>query len=472
MLRDMGPFRRKNLNGYTSRMSSPNPHGEIDWHVAEILEQQGFKWEEEPASVYEPQQLYDALERYATDWSRYEHMDECLEFGFRMAFKIFAKPKDVEYLQPLDDITVATKALKLGKNAGLPLMVSKAESLSYSFNRERQIRLMLKVPNPCVAFKRTQRGNKTRLVWGFPLEMTIMEARFARPLIDWFLKARTTMAFGLSKFTLGAYLHRYIVEGPGRIVAMDYSKYDSTVPALLIKRAFSILATWFSKENRKELGWDIIVKYFIHTPIVMPDGHLYCGKNHGVPSGSYFTQMIDSIVNTALSFALSMKFHFGLSKRSLFVLGDDVIASVQGKVDLSKWSEYLASFGMKLNVLKTKLDIPHFLGAVWSKGKPDVPIQDLVQKGVNPESYRDYKGQPRKGAHDVLRSYACISLSGIRLLPLSHSIDMRRVDMPDDSKIDPSYLSGFERWNLEERQHLGFDVTKLGPASITVRFMS
>jgi len=472
MLRDMGPYRRNTLKGYISQMSKGNPNPEFDWHVAEIVRQQGFSWEEDPASIYDPQQLYDALERYTTDWSRYEHMDECLEFGFRMAFKIFAKPKDVECLKPYTDMQVATKALKLGKSAGLPLMVKKADSLSYSFNRERQIRLMLKVPNPCVAYKRTQRGNKTRLVWGYPLEMTIMEARFARPLIEMLLRERTTMAFGLSKFTLGAYLHRYIVEGPGRIVAMDYSKYDSTLSATMIKKAFGILATWFTKQDLKSLGWDIVVKYFIHTPIVMPNGHLYLGKNHGVPSGSYFTQLIDSIVNTALSFALAMKFHFGLNKRSLFVLGDDVIASVQGKVDLAKWAEYLETLGLKLNVQKTRLDEPHFLGAVWWKGKPDVPIAELVKKAVFPEKYRDYGGKPHKGALDVLRSYASVSISAIRLLPSSHLTDMRRVDMPEENKIDPSYLTGSDRYLLEERKMLGFDVTKLGPASLSVRLMS
>jgi hypothetical protein len=144
-------------------MSTANPHVVFDDFVAEILEQQGFCWEEDPRSVYDPQQLYDALQRYATNWDQFNKLDEHLEFGFRMAYKIFAKPKDYDCIEPLSDEEVIKKALKMGKSSGLPLMTSKAESLIYSFNREQQIRQGIKAPNPCVGYKRTQKGNKLDL---------------------------------------------------------------------------------------------------------------------------------------------------------------------------------------------------------------------------------------------------------------------------------------------------------------------
>nr|QQM16309.1 putative replicase [Retsystermes virus] len=451
----MGPFRRKTLKRYVSQMSAANPNVVFDDHVAEIIEQQGFTWEEDPRSIYDPQQLYSALERYATEWDDFECMDEHLRFGFVKAFKIFAKPRASDYLKVLSERQVVTSALKLSKSAGLPLMSDKASSLVYSFDREEQIRLGLKQPNPCIAYKRTQQGNKTRLVWGYPLEMTIMESRFARPLIDRFLKMRTPMAFGLRKVDLGAYIHRYVVDTPGTIVALDYSKYDSTLSRTMIKQAFRILSTWFSEEEQEQWQFSRCVSYFLYTPIVMPDGHLYHGKNHGVPSGSYFTQLVDSIVNVALCYALSSALKFSFNAKSLLVLGDDVILNVKGDVDLESWANYLSTFGLQLNLTKTRVGEPHFLGAFWYKGKPDVPVEELAKKSVFPENYRYYGGQPHREAESVLRSYASSYLSAISLLPLQ--TDQRSVDFPwPGEQVIASHLSGSDRFLLEESEfHYG-----------------
>jgi len=453
MLVDRGPFRRASLKKYISHMSKPNPDGLFDENVAEILIQQGFNCEEDPRSVYDPQQLWTALERYATDWSEFEHLDEHLKFGFRKAYKIFAKPRDWKTLKVLNDAEVMTKALKLNKSSGLPMMTTKAMSLTYSFDRECQIRLGIKAPNPCVAFKRTQRGNKTRLVWGYPLEMTIMESRFARPLIERFLASDSPMAFGRAKLDLGARLHRYFADAPGVPVCLDYSKYDSTVPAVMIREAFRILATWFEEEDLKTLGWETIVAYFIHTPIVMPDGHLYTGKNHGVPSGSYFTQMIDSIVNVALVYALSSRFGFSFRKSALYVLGDDVIVQVLGAVKLDQWAHYLAKFGLQLHgPEKTIVGQVHFLGAVWNKGKPDAPIQELVNKACFPESFRNYQGQPDTGAMNVLRSYASSYLSAHLFLPTGIRLVARLKDIPYRDDLEGQHLSGSDKFLFEEME--------------------
>lgn len=461
---DRGPFRRASLKLYISQMSSPNPEGIFDDHVARILEQQGFTWEEDPRSIYDPTQLYSALKRYATNWDEFERSDEHLKFGLRMAYKIFAKPKDADPLCILPDERIITEALKLDKSAGLPSMAKKKDDLPYAFDREGQIRQGLKAPNPCVAYKRTQQGNKTRLVWGYPLEMTIMESRFARPLINHFLEVRSPMAFGMSKTELGAKLHRYVVEGKGTEVCLDYSKFDSTIPKYLIKEAFRILSTWFTPTDEATYGWDTVVKYFITTPIVMPDGHLYTGKNHGVPSGSYFTQMIDSVVNVTLMYALRSRFGFDFDPKSLYVLGDDVIVSIRGKVELKAWARYLSGFGLKIHDdKKTEIGVSHFLGAYWEKGKPDVPLDEILKKSVFPEVYRNYEGKPDRGSKDVIRSYAANYLSAIKMVPVSGTDiwshqKMRLVDFPErDRDDDPRYMTGSDRFLSEELKLLKRD---------------
>jgi hypothetical protein len=460
-----------------AQMSKPNPDGLFDAFTAEILRQQGFTVHEDPRSVYDPQQLYTALNRYATDWSKFEHLDEHLEFGFRKAYKIFARPKSWSKLKVLSDEQVATKALKLEKSSGLPLMTSKAASLTYSFDRERQVRMKRKAPNPCVAYKRTQAGNKTRLVWGYPLEMTIMEARFARPLIERFLGADTPMAFGKSKIELGARLHRYFRDQPGTTVCLDYSKYDTTLSCVMLKEAFRILSTWFTEEDLEHFGWDIVVTYFITTPIVMPDGHLYVGKHHGVPSGSYFTQLVDSVCNVAISYALAHKFNFRFRPEALYVMGDDVIMQVSSKVThdtLRQWAQYLNSeFSLQLHDdEKTVLGRVHFLGAFWDKGKPDADIQELANKAAQPETFRDFGGQPREGAVGVLRSYASQYLSAHRFLPTGIRLSGRLKDMPPGNGVpEDKHLSGSDRYLREEMNLLGRGHSSAEIPSIVVRFL-
>lgn len=451
MLVDRGPFRRVALKDYISRMNTPNPHVVFDDHVAEILDQQGFSWEDDPRSVYDPQQLYDALQRYATDWR--PKWDKHLDYGFARAYKIFAKPKHGKCLKPLSDDLVVSKALKLSKSAGLPYLVSKADALVYGFNRELQIREKLKAPNPCVAYKRTQKGNKTRLVWGYPLEMTIMEARFARPLIDYFKDRSTPMAFGMTKCELGAKLHRNFEDKPGVTVCLDYSKFDTSISSEMIYRAFRVLSTWFTREDQEKLGWEVVMKYFIRTPIVMPDGHLYTGKNHGVPSGSYFTQLIDSIVNVALCYAMASRFGFEFSERQLFVLGDDSIMQIKGKFSLHEMAAYVKTLGMTLHEdTKSIVGYCHFLGAVWEKGKPDAPIDELTRKAVFPEKFRSYGSNAHRGAEDVLRSYATSYKSAWRLVPTPFNpCDFMNLDKPwMSAKEHPEYWSATDRFFWEE----------------------
>lgn len=474
---DRGPFRRTSLRKYISQMSKPNPKVIFDDYVAEVLEQQGFRWEDQPRSVYEPQQLYTALERYATSWDQFEFLDEHMTNGFRMAYKIFAKPRDREPFDVLvgDELI---KSIKLDKSSGLPLLTSKAKSLVYSLDREDQIRAGLKAPNPCIAYKRTQKNNKTRLVWGYPLEMTLMEGRFARPLIDHFKRSENPMAFGLSKMTLGARISRWFEDVPGTTVCLDFSKFDSTISATMIRYAFRILSTWFTEEQRHQFGWDTVVKYFIHTPIVMPDGHLYTGKNHGVPSGSYFTQIIDSIVNVAMMYALQYACGMSFRQESLMVLGDDVIVQVRGQVDVNQYTEYLSKVGLVLHgPEKTVIGRCHFLGATWIKGKPHRELDELIKNAVFPEGFRNYGGNIVGGTRAVLRSYASAYIEGWQLISTKGRLpsqSMQWIDEPHDSDLDQNskYMTGSDKFFFEEFGKAFDRRARLSDPTLSLRILS
>lgn len=447
-LKDRGPFRRAALKQYINLMSTPNNHGLVDPFVADILIEQGIHWEDDPRSVYDPQQLWDVLALYGPDnHVQFQH-DPALKAGIGLAWKVFGRLDGHEPLVILDEQGVI-QALKLNKNSGLPLMKSKAESLSYSFDREQQVRSGCKAPNPCVAFKRTQANNKTRLVWGYPLEMTIMESRFARPLIEQFLSSRTTMAFGLMKHELGTYLE-YNVNRNKHVLSLDYSKFDSSIPASLIQAAFQILASWFTEDDRREYGWDDIIRYFVCTPIVMPDGHLYTGKKHGVPSGSYFTQLIDSIVNTMLIGAFGYAFKEKTHWRSFYVLGDDCILGVERDHDLKQIAQFFSHYGIKLNALKSGKDALEFLGALWSV-LPDQEVSVLASKAVQPETFRKYpeRFSKRQKGLTVLCAYVGQYRSAHKLLGKLHPIQINSM-VSEFYRED--FLTGSDRYLTESVQ--------------------
>lgn len=446
-IQNRGPFRRGALKRYISQMSQPCDEGIFDDAVGNVLREQGFTWVDEPEAVrsyYDPTKLYEALDRYGPREAPTHEWDAALESGFRMAKKVFGCPHPQLRLSTLRESAEIFAALKPSKSAGLPSMMSKAEDYVYALDREAQVRLGKKAPNPCVAYKRTQANFKTRLVWGYPLEMTIMEARFARPLITQFRRQRTTMAFAMRKHVIGSIIEYNMnpKNVGGYVYALDYSKFDSSISARLIGKAFQILETWFSKEEREAMGWEQIITYFVCTPIVMPDGNLYTGKRHGVPSGSYFTQMIDSIVNTILIGAAANTLKFDLSWRNLLVLGDDSIFNCDRKIDLFILRNFFEKYGISLNVEKSKSGALHFLGAYWVRCLPTEEPLALATKMVFPETFRQYSKEASK-RHQAIRlilSYAASYTEAWKFMPVAN---LRQNDI---LWIVNSYGSGKTEW--------------------------
>eukprot|EP00918_Siedleckia_nematoides_P010413 GHVU01022786.1.p1 GENE.GHVU01022786.1~~GHVU01022786.1.p1 ORF type:complete len:558 (-),score=42.42 GHVU01022786.1:106-1779(-) len=152
---------------------------------------------------------------------------------------------------------------------------------------------------PCVAGCRRQivarETNKPRLTWNYPMDVTVIEARFLEALMD-VLKPCKLFAWrwnwldGFSK-----YLYTNMSKSEGAKICVDFSHFDADPCPELIRDAFAIL------EHNLELGWEeknqweCVIDYFINTPILFYDRLII--KNRGVPSGSYFTQLIDSVIN-------------------------------------------------------------------------------------------------------------------------------------------------------------------------------
>lgn len=421
------------MEGYKARMSTDDLRELFDDRVAGVLATQGFIAPIAPRSIYRVEKLYTALNKYAPRNAFNPLRTIDLKAGFAFARTCFMKPKDVDFLKPLplDESGVQTLTKNWSGSAGLTNFgYSKRESTGPALQKARRILNHELAPEPCVAFKRTQFNDKTRLVWGYPYSMTILEGLLAQPLINEMKKGQTPMAFAMPVGVLGTKL-RVSSYNKEWAYSLDMSSFDSSVSSVLIRKAFQILSTWFDPNYLIQPGCtvtellDRIEHYFIFTPIVMPDGCCYRGKQHGVPSGSYFTQLIDSVVNCIIAGAISSHFHLGIRRRHTFVLGDDLLIWSNHKVSLDAISSFaLRTLGIHVHGSEksalTHFDQPvHFLGREWHGGVPSLDVDSILARMVYPESFRHYSDDPEKARKQVkilLLSYAAVYLDAWKIV--------------------------------------------------------
>ena len=419
------PYKRKALKGYSNLYSKDNLTPLWDDNVASVLEAQGFSIQESPRSIYKVEKLYEALDKYSPDHAPYVQLsDPYVQHGITLAYACFSNHSGEKLsLQPFTPRLVHEVTSNHKASAGLTNVgKSKAESEYRAYERGIQIVQGIKKPEPCLAFKRTQFNDKTRLVWGYPYSMTALEGIFARPLIEVFKDGCTPMAFGMQTGVLGSKL-RVSSYHKEYAYSLDVKSFDSSANGRLIQIAFDILSTWFdldleeitTSRSYREI-WNIVVKYFIHTPIVMPNMDLYKGKKHGVPSGSYFTQMIDSIINVIYAGAMSARFNLFLDKSDINVLGDDLIFWTNRNIDLEKLAKFGSkTFGIVFNADKSEkfhYDQPiHYLGRDWVNGIPTQTVDEILVRMTQPESFRKYPKDDRaklKQVYLLLMSYAAV----------------------------------------------------------------
>lgn len=388
-------------------------------HVIKVLRQQGFSFNPtvDNKSVYIPDKLFDCLAKYfdpidwEPSWNEYDQ-------AWAITTARFAKPEFLPYLEVLS-LDEAKGHVKLMKASSAPFFEKKGEALERDLKVAEGI-LSGKVPPPCVSYHRIQHGEagpKTRLVWGYPLAMTLIEGRIAAPLITSFLSRRTPMAFGLTKLGISARLQ--VIINRNYQVGLDFSRFDATIHAKLIQRAFWILRTWFEPSEEIDKLFHQIENYFVFTPIVMPDGNIYV-KRRGVPSGSWFTQLVDSIINYfAIQYAMLKIEGHPLGKDNLLVLGDDSVFSSYKDIDIQSISSQLRKVGLSINVQKTAKSKHgmglQFLGHDWTRGLPDRPLLETAKRMAFPERWSQVEASSRLRANYRFASYLADSLSAYKI---------------------------------------------------------
>jgi hypothetical protein len=233
------------------------------------------------------------------------------------------------------DINNSLNLLKNNTNSGLPFYTDKRNVKDVY---KRDLATLLKRKDPCIMFTRTQEGGKTRTVWGYPMADTLQEMRYYAPLLDYQkrLDWRNSLISPDAVDIKMTKLIDYALETGLKLLSIDFSAYDQTLKTTLQMAAFDYIKQLFQPSAAEDL--DQIAKRFNTIGLVTPDGVL--SGAHGVPSGSTFTNEVDSICQYLIANS------FGLNSNLFDIQGDDGAYALE---DPNGLKDYFRSFGLQVN---------------------------------------------------------------------------------------------------------------------------
>lgn len=214
--------------------------------------------------------------------------------------------------------------------------------------------------HPDLAWTRTQLGSyenpKIRHVWGQAFENILIEGMTAAPLIEAYRQRGKPIVVGINMYRRLPLIIQGVLNpnnSPDDLrigVGLDVKSFDASVQPWLINESFEIL-----RQNiiftgyMEEAAFEYSKYFYVHRPVVMPDGRMWI-KHIGVPSGSYFTQLIGSIAN-AIVCAYAQKKIYG-QFFDTWVLGDDSLFGIPrsfGFPDLYEFEKHFKELNFTLS---------------------------------------------------------------------------------------------------------------------------
>lgn len=282
---------------------------------------------------------------------------------------------------------------------------------------------------PDLAWTRTQLGTiespKIRHVWGEAFENVILEGMSAAPLIKEYQALGEPMTIGIHMYKRLPLIIQKALATPHSTnygVGLDVKSFDASVQPWLIDEAFNIIEqnllfrTWMERA-----AFQYTKHFFVHRPVVMPDGRMWL-KHVGVPSGSYYTQLIDSIANLIAVYYSQLKL-YGTTFQT-WVLGDDSLFGVPveyGPPDPSHFSPHFEALGFKLSEHKCIVAIHPdqlvYLGHTARGTRVSRETADMMRLALYPE-------YPVTGpAHSIARIKGLLLDSGLTNWPILHLHD-------------------------------------------------
>lgn len=185
----------------------------------------------------------------------------------------------------------------------------------------------LKEAVPDTGYTRTQLADitektKVRGVWGRAFHYILLEGSSARPFLEQLMVSPTFIQIGSDPITNVPNILTETKRNNKWLYSIDWSKFDATVSRFEINTAFDLVKEkLIFPDFDTEMAFELSRQLFIHKKIAAPDAKIYW-SHKGIPSGSYYTSIIGSIVNRLrIEYLWRLKFKRG--PNSIFTLGDD-----------------------------------------------------------------------------------------------------------------------------------------------------
>lgn len=196
---------------------------------------------------------------------------------------------------------------------------------------------------------------------------------------------------------------RFMTRSPGKVLSLDFSNFDATVPFEVIDRVFTILRRWFVPAARPLITF--CQESFKRSGIIVPGAYREgAARLGGIPSGSVMTNLIGSLVNL---WVIAYSAHrCGGRIVDATVQGDDGLYRFRGIHDVKPLADVLYSeLGMVMSTdhmksLYSDRDV-HYLQMVHSRdyvrGGLCVgvrPLMHVLNGALSRESMQVKKGKP------------------------------------------------------------------------------
>lgn len=245
---------------------------------------------------------------------------------------------------------------------------------------------------------------KERLVNPVCLAITLATRRWSIPL-DHAIHAMDQFGVGKDDSWLTSKITWWRMNYPC-IVGFDYSKYDSSEPAWLIRDAFNVMYLAFKPGTVDKKEWDNMVEDFcVKTFLYMEDGTVKADLiKHGNPSGHPFTTALNCVVNLLILGTIRFKFNLDMQVN---ITGDDSVCAIRNVGAQDFKAKYLKGicnfvtkfFGIKLKDTGTKVydtssdEQIEYLSREWTAFGPARDIRTVIEKMMFPRYYRKYVGK-------------------------------------------------------------------------------
>ncbi|UTQ50850.1 MAG: RNA-dependent RNA polymerase [Plant associated deltapartitivirus 3] len=246
---------------------------------------------------------------------------------------------------------------------------------------------------PDVGYTRTQLADlsvktKVRGVWGRAFHYILLEGTAARPLLDAFIEGKTFLHIGEDPQHSVPDILSNVSRHAKWLYALDWSGFDTSVSRFEIEHAFKLLkARILFPNNETEQVYELSRLLFTHKKIAAPDGKIYW-SHRGIPSGSFYTTMIGSIINR-LRVEYIWRQIKGRGPKLCYTQGDDSLIGDDELIHPRDMAAVAAPLGWTINTDKTAFstspEFVTFLGRTTYGGFNQRELMRCIRLLVFPE---------------------------------------------------------------------------------------